>query len=838
MRTIGNSAYDEATGQQPQWLLEIDIDDLGSSSSDVDPLLFSSEDDVPVEGAVGRVLDWGELTLAIRPGQNGHVNTVAVTLADPDRYFHTLQATKPGLQGRKAYIKLYFAGSDPVTIFGGVISAPLRWSEDQATWTMTIKDFSHLFDKNLGKILTVDVFSEIDCQQCENRILPIVFGNPCYRVPACVIDRPGRAQLGETLLIQHNTLTLNCTAAQGGFTSGTSISLIVGVAGFWERVTGIFASSSSNVFTITSRGAILASGTLSQFGAGGQQYLTIDKNDLADEGATSRAGYPLHVQDDAGTWYTLMVTYWEFNGTSIITTEQGQLDVGFGDQYILGSVPGWTPVWQAGTPVHEVGNWTYAVNSLPSKSVDRIEGVMNVSAAGRQRELMATINSTYYSVNLNNKTYNAALGREASDPGITTVTLSFTPIQIGSDTETIYATIKGATSDLAGGGTIASNPADVIEMLLSDPRLGNIDSSFINSASFTAAKANITTQFSFALLDEKIKLHQVVTELANQANCALFWDQGQAHLKFLDDIADTSDSVLTIDNDNRKAAGIQIEERDHKEYVTELIGKFRPAIPAEELLLMRTSAEAKTHYDQQREEINFWGYQYPSSVALATENWLRYHLHRNRRIAVTTFLCALHVQPGDVVSLDLRDGANNVIASGPAQVMEVRHRPGNVARGRIEEIELVCEMNLWQYEIEVDAPTDEGCAGDWLRRHYGESHKYFLRTTGTSRSLYIGVPGGGPAYNGNLDTPIEPDQFPTADLVVPVAVIASWQPRNFVPPPGATSESSLGISSGDFCVDQLDGVVLSDLPVETAPAYVLALDASGCLIIVQADECA
>lgn len=836
-RTISHTGYDDRTGVQPQWVLEIDIDPITSSSSSEEIIRFSSEDDVPVAGAVGRVMNWGELTLAARPGQSQSNNTITITLADPDRYFHGLQETQPGLQGLKAWVKLYFGGADPVTIFGGTITSPLKWSESNAQWTMTLKDFGHLFDRNIGRLMRVDDFPEIDCGQCENRIMPIVYGTPCYRVPACVIDRPGRGQLASTLLIHHSTLTLNTTAARAGFTSGEEITIVVGTAGFWEKLTGSFATSDTNVFDITDRGAILASGDVNQFGAEGQQYISIPKDDLPDDGATSRGGYPLHLKDGDDNWFTLAVTYWSFEGSSIVVTEQGQLDVNFGDDYILGSVPGWTPVWQPGTPVYEIGNWTYAVNHLPSQSVDRVEGVMNINSAGRQRNIMATVNSSYYSVNLNNQDYNAALGRGGSDPGITTVTLNFSPVQIGSDTENVYVTLKGTTTDLTGGGTAMTNPADVIEHILTDDRIGGIDASMINSSSFTAAKSSISTVCSFALMNEKLKLSEVVTQLANQANCVLFWDQGQAVLKYLEETPNAGDSVLTIDNDNRKAGSLEIEEKDAKEYITEMIGKFRPAVPSEELLLMRTSTDAIDDYQENREEIDFWAYQYPSSVALATENWLNYWLHRNRKVTITTFLNAVHVQPGDIVDLDARDGNDTVIVDGAAQVLEVRHTPGNVAQRRIEEIKIVCEQKLWDYTIEVDAPTDDNCVGDWLTRHYGSAAKYFLRSTGKSRSLFVGpIPTHGPEFSGNIDTPIEPEQSPNADVVVPVAVIANWQPKNFVPPAGAHSFDSTGDSSDDDCIDELDGIDLSEITQENSPDYVLSL-VDGCLRLTPVTAC-
>jgi len=43
--------------------------------------------------------------------------------------------------------------------------------------------------------------------------------------------------------------------------------------------------------------------------------------------------------------------------------------------------------------------------------------------------------------------------------------------------------------------------------------------------------------------------------------------------------------------------------------------------------------------------------------------------------------------------------------------------------------------------------------------------------------------------------------------------------------------------TGTDCISSLDGHVLDDLAVETAPAYVLGVDSNGCLVKIEVDEC-
>src|SRR5690606_15949384 len=120
---------------------------------------------------------------------------------------------------------------------------------------------------------------------------------------------------------------------------------------------------------------------------------------------------------------------------------------------------------------------------------------------------------------LNNQSYNEELGREDDDPGVTTLTISSSPTQNGFSDNKIYATIKGIVDD---ADNVLDDPASIIQHLLTNPFLGNISSDFIDADSFTAAAGSIVTKMAFANQEEK-KLNELVSNLAQQANCLLFW---------------------------------------------------------------------------------------------------------------------------------------------------------------------------------------------------------------------------------------------------------------------------------------------------------------------------
>jgi len=491
--------------------------------------------------AEGRVIDFPSRQVSGVPGKANAQSTVTIELDDSDRSLRAKFEASPGPQNVLAYVHLYFEGTawatDKVTEIGGILTTPMRWDSQRSIVSLTLRGFEYHFDRDIGFLLRKEDFSELACSEADGKIIPIVYGNPCRRVPATVIDRPGAAFLASELSIVPDTeLTINRTAGDAGFTTGSETSLILGWGNRWEKVTGTFTNTSDTTLSFstpldTNRGAVLAQGTLPGFfGAGGQTYIIIPTADLPGGSGTNLGGYPLYLQlnDSAGTWVVTTITYWDISGANVIVAAKGSLNVITGSNYKIGSLASTDVKWPPGTPVYEASTWTYIVNFLPSKSVDAVEarGTFNVPGGG-SRTAWLKFNPSYYSVNLNNTAYNATLGRLGTDPGVTTVTLSYAPTQLGFDSEQIWVTLKGITNDNTSTGTVLTNPADIVKNLHDNQFLGNIGSGFINAASFTAAKSNLTTQMSFALLDRK-RLNDVVSDLAYQGQMLYFWDEGQA----------------------------------------------------------------------------------------------------------------------------------------------------------------------------------------------------------------------------------------------------------------------------------------------------------------------
>ncbi|QDV49527.1 phage tail protein [Gimesia fumaroli] len=707
-RTLTSATTTEknkVTGAFPRKILEIQFGGATGNKYYAEELLHGP---VPCEG---RIVNWGQLSLSAEPGKVGGFDQLTITLEDSDRTMRSLFESFPGVQNKLAYVYLWFEGTDwdtdKIVLFAGVLSTPLNWNDRDVNWSISMKGLQEYFDKSIGRLIKQEDFNDVNCSECDGKTIPIVYGNPCKRVPACVIDRPGEGYLSSPFG-QHDTImTIHDEANKLFFTTGSSIQLVVGYPNNFELVTGSFSGPTSMIFNVTSRGSILASGNVSGiYAEGGQRYIMINQSALSDPNFNLR-GYPLWLNNGAG-WYETTITLWSFQGSQVaIVQEPPDFTADTSTQFKIGSVAQFKYNWMPGTPVYELGTYKYLLNYLPSKEVVLVEakGSSGSAGGGQTKDVFLSYSDSSYSVSLNDKTHNEALGRASDADGVTTLTLNSTPAVYGFPNETIYATIKGIMND---SDDVIEDPADVLQHMLTNPYLGNISSGFIDSDSFTAAAASIVTKMAFAIQEEK-KLNELVSNLAQQANCLLFWDQGKATLKYIE--TNFTGHQLALTPSNVKMDSIKVEMVPDKDMPTEMIAKFRQAIPSPEQRLSRTSDEAVANFKEKREELDLWAFQLPTSVAYATENWLAYKLLINRMINVSTFLNGLHLQPGDVVLLNYADGNGGLVFDGVyGRIRTVRHISGSLQQGAMEEIQLLIESNLWDFTINTSSPDDQTCA--------------------------------------------------------------------------------------------------------------------------------
>jgi len=695
----------KVTGAFPRWILEIQFGGATGNKYYAEELLHGP---VPCEG---RVVNWGQLQLSAEPGKIGGFDQLTITMEDSDRELRSLFESFPGVQNKLAYVYLWFEGTDweldRITLFAGVLSAPLSWNDRDTNWSISMKGLQEYFDKSVGRLIKQEDFSEVNCTECDGKAIPIIYGNPCRRVPVCIIDRPGEGFTAYEIGPHETQIQIHDEAAKLYFTTGSTIQLVVGYPGNYETFSGSFSSAASTFFDIDSRSSILASGNLSGvFAEEGDRFALINSSSM-DVPSIERGGHPVWFNNGDG-WRAMMITHWTYEGSQIVLCkEPPDFTFSSSTEFKIGALPGIIPYWSAGTPVYEYGTYKYLLNFLPSKSVELLEakGVSNSAGGGEQREIFMTYNPALYSVNLNDQSFNSVLGRESGDPGVTTATVNSTPAQSGFNDANIYATLKGIMND---SDDVIEDPADVIKHLLTNPFLGNIGSDFIDSDSFTDTAGNVVTKMAFAIQEEK-KLNELVSNLAQQANSLLFWDGGKATLKYIETRFTSHQAALTPSN--VRMDSINLELTPDKNLPTEMVAKFKQAITSPEQRLSRTSDEAIANFKEKREEVDLWAFQLPTSVAKATENWLAYKLLINQIVKVNTFLNGLHLQPGDVVILNYADGNGGLVFDGKyGRIRSIRHSAGSSQQNTMEEVQLLIETNLWPFTINTAVPLDSQCA--------------------------------------------------------------------------------------------------------------------------------
>mgnify|MGYP006921337167 CR=1 FL=1 len=688
---------DRQTGAVPLYVLEVQF---GGS---VGTKYYSDQEYSGFPVTVDpRVNEWGTIQSSAEYGRVGGYGSVTVKLFDPDHELKGYFDTKPGIQNKTAYIHLWFAGtlwSDKVTIHGGFVTVPASWDEKSYCWSLGIHGFEEKFDKTLGIPLSRSIFPEIQCNECEGNI-PIVYGDPVYRIPGCAIDRPGFSTLAAQLFIVADDLYIQQNATDAGFPVDTPITLVVGANGQFETIEGSFSDSGDRThFVISGRSQIQADGiSPGSYGIGGFSFITIDKDDISNY-TTSRAGFPLYLSQ-SGVWYQTMMSHWTISGDLIAVAYEGGFNVDDGNSaWKIPSSPG-PSQWLAGTPVYQVGNWKYVINFLPSKEIVAVE-----AKAADDRWL--TYNPVYYSVDYDDRAYNTALGRTSGDPGLTTITINHAPIEFGMSDNKIYVTLRGCTRDDTNSGITLYKGPDVIKHLLESDWLGAVPDANVNALLFADATAGTSTSMSFALTENKT-LHAVCGELAFQCGCLYFLDAGVVHLRLLETTLSSGDSVYTISNDNCSRESLRIEEVSTRDLPTVATGKFR-AWGMSDAKIQRVSTDGIAAYNRKSADYDLWAYQFPTSVALTTEFWLAHRLSIQRLVTVETYLPALHVQPGDTITIQLTDGAGVDLVNSLARVRSTALTMGGGKDAKCPKIKITAEVTLYTFSITTEVPSDNPC---------------------------------------------------------------------------------------------------------------------------------
>lgn len=123
--------------------------------------------------------------------------------------------------------------------------------------------------------------------------------------------------------------------------------------------------------------------------------------------------------------------------------------------------------------------------------------------------------------------------------------------------------------------------------------------------------------------------------------------------------------------------------------------------------IIRSSEDQVAVFGRQRKDIKLWAIQSNVIAAKMTEFWLEMFLIDQRQIVFTTYLPALHLQPGDIVRIDYANGSGvNVLNGTLARVQKLTHQLLDCAGKKMEQIAVTAVTKLWDVDVQV-APVDE-----------------------------------------------------------------------------------------------------------------------------------
>lgn len=666
------------------------------------------------QDAEARVISWGEYSQRIEPGTLGGFGETQILLSDEDDALRAKIDAKPGIQGVLAEVSIRFPGvswTDRIVFARGHLTQP-AWDSVTRIWTFRFQSLESFYSRKLGFRLDRNDFADVKCSAQEGRVIPIAYGNPVLRVPAVLVDWPGRAQLADQFDIHETTLTIDRTISQGHFDRDNVFKdFYIGWPGNFEvvraRFTGVLNETKS--LTVLRREFIDAEGlSPGVFSSEGLRFQMINRWEVPDW-QTPRINHAIWWYI-GGEWVMTTVTMWKLRASQIIIGYEGELTIATGTPWRLGKYPGMVPVWPAGTPITEEGDWHYIANFVPSKSVDYVQVKQSIQTPGGGQVDPAwyDVTETYWTATLNDKTWNAELGREVDDDGVTSVTIDRPPFAVNIPDDQIYVTLKGPVND--SGAAMDSAP-DICRHLLSNEWLGNAPADQVNDDAIDAAiewlanNRNIKTAFCIV---DATPLAEVIATVARDATCISWFDNGALVVEPLPEFDDDVDDTLTTGRIDGSA--VRLTYRDMRELATVTLVDWWPYPSAKKYTFVRRSPEAIEDLGRTESRMELKTLQRPTSVALAADYWAAWNVSQQADLTMgAAFLNSYLLTFGDIVRMRWAPTPGTTVLDQSGIITGVRHRLADGSVPVPDQIEFDAVVRLMEYEIEAVEVDDFMC---------------------------------------------------------------------------------------------------------------------------------
>jgi hypothetical protein len=208
--------------------------------------------------------------------------------------------------------------------------------------------------------------------------------------------------------------------------------------------------------------------------------------------------------------------------------------------------------------------------------------------------------------------------------------------------------------------SVGPNTVDILKHLID-----NYTDLDYDATTFAAVRTKlIPFPANFPILDRKNAI-QVLQEIAFQARCAIWINNGSFYLKYLPEVPTSNDTITVGDVDAEK--GVVVDLTSTEDLVTKMKITWRmswapesdrPKDDNEKTIILRHNV---SQYGTHEQEYDFYIYNQPDTIYKVATFWLIRKSNTWKRITFKTFLNKLNVETFDAVTLDF---AQTYVASG------------------------------------------------------------------------------------------------------------------------------------------------------------------------------
>lgn len=585
----------------------------------------------------GKILSLSQLESVVKLDNQGQSQGISVLLSDSDGSLKTI-FDNTDIHGKRCILYQWFEGlplSERFQLYEGELVSPITWSEGDRTLGFEV--VSKLADVEIGFSPEEGHFPYLP-DKIKGSVWPLVFGS-CQNVPCTLLSEIPNTQITEpvgytdpTLEERQTELTAQANWAKAVWFFYTLCAGACANRAFTARYNATHATEEEEIQFWVSE-AEKWEGYQEQYQNAALQALSQYENILADianlhDIQEDQQSYEKDSVDlvDGSAYPQGMELEFELGNLSITGFIQGNtLHVtGVENKNYTGYIGepfGFTFI-QSGQLLQllSVAPIIYIVSIIEAN-------VLNVQAYKQTsgKNILTTVPKEYYTVVTEtmgpyNVTY-LKLDRA----------LSSYDENYGDD---LYATVTT---------NVGPNTVDILEWFINTYTDHNID-----TVSFTAVKTYLENYPShFALLERK-NILTTLEEIAFQARCAIWLNNGTFYIKYLP--RDYTE-VATITEADIDAGSLAVYTTTTEELVTKLVAKWTDdyAIADKYNFILRNNGQ---RYGIREREIDFYIYTIGQLVAKSATFWMLRFSNVWKHVKFNTYMDKLIIETNDLIELD------------------------------------------------------------------------------------------------------------------------------------------------------------------------------------------